>query len=615
MRKLTNLCLAIALVFLYTFTLKAQTEELPVSPNAFAAKVLFLDYALPNGLELDSFSISNGLEVAYIRNLTPFLNIGVPVKVGLANVSGHLNKRTMASVDLIVQAQYYKEDNFVVPYVLAGGGAVTENFEDLSFQFPVGLGVNLKVGKNSYLNVQGEYRISQTDMRNNIQYGLGYWVRLGGKKYNEQTRDTDGDGVLDIKDECPTVAGLPTLLGCPDADGDQVADKIDLCPDVPGPFETLGCPDTDADGIPDNEDLCPNEVGPKELNGCPDLDRDKDGVTNDMDDCPDEAGPATAKGCPDSDGDGVADKVDDCPLEAGAKDNSGCPKIDTDGDGILDESDKCPQVAGPLVLEGCPDTDGDGILDKNDKCPDEPGTPENKGCPNKDSDGDGILDANDECPNEFGSFALAGCPDGDGDGVADKDDDCPTVKGPKESKGCPNTDADGDGVPDEADLCPEVKGPYSGCPDTDGDGMHDGLDNCPATPGLVTNQGCPEIKKEEREVLEFAAQAVVFETGQATLKAESYAILDQVAEVMKKYPDYKLNIIGHTDDVGPASNNQKLSEARAKACLEYLKSRVDASRLSFEGLGESKPIADNDTEEGRELNRRVEFDLYAGKKK
>ncbi|MBK8492631.1 MAG: OmpA family protein [Saprospirales bacterium] len=107
-------------------------------------------------------------------------------------------------------------------------------------------------------------------------------------------------------------------------------------------------------------------------------------------------------------------------------------------------------------------------------------------------------------------------------------------------------------------------------------------------------------------------QAVNFQTGKALLQAESYAVLDQVAEILAKYPYYKCRIIGHTDNTGTAIANQALSEERAKSCYEYLLSRdLPAERISFLGKGSSAPIATNATEEGRELNRRVEFELYA----
>ena len=105
-------------------------------------------------------------------------------------------------------------------------------------------------------------------------------------------------------------------------------------------------------------------------------------------------------------------------------------------------------------------------------------------------------------------------------------------------------------------------------------------------------------------------RAVQFETGKATLKSESYPVLNQISTIMDKYPGYNLIIAGHTDNVGSAVNNQLLSERRAQACFEYLIRRgVSSSRMSHTGYGESNPISDNNSLSGRALNRRVEFNL------
>ena len=166
-------------------------------------------------------------------------------------------------------------------------------------------------------------------------------------------------------------------------------------------------------------------------------------------------------------------------------------------------------------------------------------------------------------------------------------------------------------MPDDKDLCPDVAGTMDGCPDTDGDGLHDGVDSCPKQAGPVENKGCPELKAEEKEVLNFAMRAVQFETGKAALKEESNSVLDQIVEIMNRYPGYKLRISGHTDDVGEEGSNQVLSEERAKACYQYLSAKgISPKRIKYEGFGESRPVANNKLPAGRRMNRRVEFDLY-----
>jgi outer membrane protein OmpA-like peptidoglycan-associated protein len=114
-----------------------------------------------------------------------------------------------------------------------------------------------------------------------------------------------------------------------------------------------------------------------------------------------------------------------------------------------------------------------------------------------------------------------------------------------------------------------------------------------------------EVKNDHIEITE----KIQFDLDQATIKPESYALLDEIVQVLKDNPNItKVEIAGHTDDYGEESYNQALSERRAKAVLEYLTSHgIEASRLSYKGYGESKPIADNSTAAGKEKNRRVEF--------
>lgn len=315
----------------------------------------------------------------------------------------------------------------------------------------------------------------------------------------------------------------------------------------------------------------------------------------------------------DKDGDGLPDDLDKCPEVPGPISNQGCPDTDRDKDGVLNDADKCPDLAGLASLDGCPDTDKDGIADTEDSCPNEAGPKENSGCPYRDSDNDGLLDKDDNCPNEKGPKENSGCPyrDGDGDGILDKDDSCPTVYGVAALKGCPEPvkekDTDGDGVLDSKDDCPTVKGLASlrGCPesDKDGDGVIDREDNCPSEFGPRENKGCP-IKAD----VKINIDPIYFETAKSVIKTESYTNLDNVVSILNKYPEYRISIEGHTDSQGEEANNLKLSNSRAKACMDYLISKgISATRLSAKGYGETRPIADNATEEGRKLNRRVEF--------
>lgn len=263
----------------------------------------------------------------------------------------------------------------------------------------------------------------------------------------------------------------------------------------------------------------------------------------------------------DSDGDGVLDKNDKCRKVAGAMDNKGCPWPDTDGDTVVDKDDSCPKVAGPVENQGCPwgDVDNDTVMDNVDACPNVAGPVENKGCPWPDTDGDTVLDKDDKCPDVFGLVANQGCPemDADKDGVLDKDDACPTVPGP------------------------------------------------------ASNKGCPEVTAEVLKELKVQARAVFFVTGKAVLqtadKGQTDGRLDAIKEIIKNYPTAKFSIEGHTDSVGNAASNQKLSEARAKVVMNALIAKgVNPANLSSVGYGATKPVASNKTPDGRAENRRTE---------
>jgi len=99
-----------------------------------------------------------------------------------------------------------------------------------------------------------------------------------------------------------------------------------------------------------------------------------------------------------------------------------------------------------------------------------------------------------------------------------------------------------------------------------------------------------------------------FETGKSVIKPESQTIVDQVAEMLKESPGLKISVEGHTDNTGTAAGNQTLSENRAKTVMNALVAKgIDKTRLSSKGWGQTKPIADNTTEDGKTKNRRVEI--------
>lgn len=466
--------LGIALISICSFGVSAQKL------SGVSFKRLFLDYQTFQGGDFGAFKdYRDGFEFGFHYPVSDKVYVNVPVKIGLGNKTDEIINQHIIGMD--AQLHYYPlhHPDVFRPYGLVGAGGVWQGKDSINLQVPVGIGVDIRIANNAYFNLQSEFRWSSAEDNNNFNHGIGFKYFFGRNDLQapvsdmKPLMDTDGDGIADVFDACPTVPGLAAFAGCPDTDGDGIQDSQDDCPLIAGLVEFKGCPDTDGDGVPDN--------------------------------------------------------IDECPTVPGLVSNNGCPleRKDTDGDGVMDDVDLCPDVPGLSKFSGCPDTDGDGIEDRLDKCP--------------------------------------------------------TVAG---------------------------LAIFLGCPDTDGDGIEDSKDKCPNTYGPVSNHGCPIIEAADREVLSFAMKAVQFELGKATLKSESFSVLNQIVNIMKKYPDYKLVIEGHTDNTGTFDVNQKLSENRAKSCFDYLSQKgIPGSRMSYRGYGQTRPIADNSTYSGRTLNRRVEFNL------
>lgn len=384
------------------------------------------------------------------------------------------------------------------------------------------------------------------------------------------------------------VLKVPFFYGMPkDKDKDKVSNKKDKCKKVPGVWEFAGCPDTDGDRIPDDRDDCPKDAGLPKFNGCPDKDGDE--VIDKNDSCMDVAGVKELFGCPDKDGDKITDKRDSCPDEAGVVQFNGCP--DRDRDKVMDKHDLCPDDSGKVETFGCPDRDGDEIVDKEDRCPDKPGVKENDGCPLAklhllDKEGNIIASATID---KDGRFNFTHLPPDESVLLQLESYDVLIVNeiSVKSGKTVRVARRGADGlfrfeplVTDESKL---------------------GKLDIPDTQIM--------LKKEEALKVKKAMETLEFDFGSDKIRESSKEGLDLVAELLNQNPTWRLKLSGHTDNVSSLQFNMNLSKKRVEAVKNYLvkKKGISPNRVVLRWFGPTKPIASNDTEEGRQKNRRVEF--------
>ena len=233
------------------------------------------------------------------------------------------------------------------------------------------------------------------------------------------------------------------------------------------------------------------------------------------------------------------------------------------------------------------DTDCDTVIDPEDVCPTVPQgarhDPRRAGCPVPDSDGDFVVDPDDVCP---------AIPEGDFPDVG--------------RMGCPDPDNDHDAVLNAEDRCPNL--PKGDIPDPQRPG-------CPhPNPQAVLTAGRIEIRRQIRFDTDQALIDLTRSPDAQRLTTENHEVLDQVVQILQGHVELRIDVRGFTDNQcsgcqeGHYRHNLELSRRRAAAIQEYLVSHgIAANRIESHGRGEANPIGDNNTEEGRQLNRRVEF--------
>lgn len=286
------------------FTLQAQSED---APNAFSFRYVASNYELPlDGIGIgDLNQYGHGLEFEYFRYLNKYLDFSVPFRVMVNPLPQVVEGTNVISrnggimgLDALINFNMYK-GKFFRPRLFAGIGGLLTNVEDFSLDVPLGLGLNFRLTDGFFFSTTLAYHLSNEDFRNHFKLGAGFHITI--EEYEPpkpEIKDRDKDGVSDLEDRCPDVAGVVALSGCPDKDNDGIADGDDKCPATAGIAKFEGCPDTDEDGVMDSEDKCPDEAGPADNDGCPITDRDGDGVNDDQDKCPDEKGTLANNGCP-----------------------------------------------------------------------------------------------------------------------------------------------------------------------------------------------------------------------------------------------------------------------------------------------------------------------------
>jgi outer membrane protein OmpA-like peptidoglycan-associated protein len=333
--------------------------------------------------------------------------------------------------------------------------------------------------------------------------------------------------------------------------------------------------------------------------GDDDGDSDKDGLSNKL-----EKELGTNKKLADTDGDGISDgdeylKFKTNPLVA-----------DSDGDGLSDYDELYKYRTSPVEA----DTDGDGLTDAQE-------VQKYLTDPSKaDSDGDGLSDSAEI--NTYKTDPMKA--DSDGDGLSDGDEINKYKCNPLLA------DSDKDGLNDGDEVKKYNTSPMK--PDTDGDGLGDfqevtqyktdpakiDTDEGLVADGIEVNRGTnpldpnDDLEKEEqikRAVgTEIILEGIVFDTGSSKIRPSSKVTLDKVAKTMIENPELEVEIQGHTDSVGKHASNVKLSQARAESVAKYLVDKgISAARMTTKGIGPDRPVASNDTAEGRQLNRRITF--------
>lgn len=308
-----------------TISAGSYSQDRPVKLQSLGIHFFFNDFqtatdirekGLSNVIRENQFTKTDrmyaGLAASYLKGLHPNFDVAVTFSASFPKYTAkstalNYRERFLGELAVAGHLKLLTDDFFFNPFVIAGVGASYYQSTFSAF-LPLGGGLQFRLSPEVALQVQAQYRVPVTEKANyHLYYSAGIVAPLTDRPepapvvvVPPPVLDRDGDGINDVDDKCPDVAGLPVLQGCPDRDSDGITDGDDACPDVAGLAKYKGCPipDSDGDGINDEEDKCPNVKGVARYQGCPIPDSDNDGVNDEEDKCPSRPGPATNQGCP-----------------------------------------------------------------------------------------------------------------------------------------------------------------------------------------------------------------------------------------------------------------------------------------------------------------------------
>ena len=293
-------------------------------PRSLGIHYIFNDFETAADLRTDGLStvlkdddwnktgrMTPGLAVSYTQGLSSHLDFaailsGTYTKYPVPNKALDASQKLLLEAVATANLKLLTDKYIVNPFLTLGVGA-SKYKGYYSAIMPIGVGIQGKLTEGTFLMVKSQYRVPISEnAAHHLYHSFGIVQSIQKKVVPVEVPvvpvvvDRDGDGVLDVDDKCPDVAGLANLQGCPDRDGDGIADGDDKCPDVAGTAKYQGCPipDTDGDGINDEQDKCPTVAGVARYQGCPIPDTDGDGINDEEDKCPTRAGTVANQGCP-----------------------------------------------------------------------------------------------------------------------------------------------------------------------------------------------------------------------------------------------------------------------------------------------------------------------------